>query len=225
VPFHFSFCLRQQLFSPAKKFLQSVAFFVVLCYNLYMKGFLTTILSACLLFASVRGTADMLSARAESRTNPTAQPEIQSSESDSLILPSSYEQYLPLDAPTGVAVCRNYTAVSDGNVIYVYDRADGEYRLYRHEENRSVTNLQFSADGESWADQTAMKQEHGDLFKWQYAELAVFFRRRSRLIYARSRNARADAHGDFVQLFRSFLRKRKRCALVFHRFGRSGSDL
>ena len=33
--------------------------------------------------------------------------------------------------------------------------------------------LQFSADGEEWADQESMEQAHGDLFKWQYAELAA----------------------------------------------------
>ena len=31
--------------------------------------------------------------------------------------------------------------------------------------------LQFSTDGEAFVDQTGMPQEHGDLFKWQYAEL------------------------------------------------------
>lgn len=47
-----------------------------------------------------------------------------------------------------------------GAMMYYSGLYSGSYRL------------QFSADGESWADQTAMKQEHGDLFKWQYAELA-----------------------------------------------------
>lgn len=31
--------------------------------------------------------------------------------------------------------------------------------------------LQLSSDGQEWTDQPAMTQEHGDLFKWQYAEL------------------------------------------------------
>ena len=47
-----------------------------------------------------------------------------------------------------------------GALMYYSGLYSGSYRL------------QFSADGENWTDQTAMKQEHGDLFKWQYAELA-----------------------------------------------------
>lgn len=61
----------------------------------------------------------------------------------------------------------------------------GQYAVIELDEPREISalmyytglysgsyRLQFSADGESWTDQTAMKQEHGDLFKWQYAELA-----------------------------------------------------
>lgn len=47
-----------------------------------------------------------------------------------------------------------------GALMYYSGLYSGSYRL------------QFSADGEEWVDQTAMTQEHGDLFKWQYAELA-----------------------------------------------------
>lgn len=46
-----------------------------------------------------------------------------------------------------------------GAVMYYAGLYSGTYRL------------QFSPDGEDWTDQQSMEQEHGDLFKWQYAEL------------------------------------------------------
>lgn len=71
-----------------------------------------------------------------------------------LLLPTSYEQYLDLTAPTDVAVCEDYTAIADGNVIYVYDKTDGVYREYVHEVNpndpskNNVTKLQFDGAGD-----------------------------------------------------------------------------
>lgn len=47
-----------------------------------------------------------------------------------------------------------------GSVMYYSGLYSGDYYL------------QFSADGETWADQTDMSQSHAELFKWQYAELA-----------------------------------------------------
>ena len=52
-----------------------------------------------------------------------------------LLLPSSYEEYLPISAPSSVAVCENYTAIADGNTLFVYDRQMEEYRTYLHEEH------------------------------------------------------------------------------------------
>ncbi|MBQ3220940.1 MAG: hypothetical protein IJB34_03140 [Clostridia bacterium] len=52
-----------------------------------------------------------------------------------LLLPASYEEYLPLNAPSGVAVCENYTAIADGNILYVYDRQSAQYRTYEHDEH------------------------------------------------------------------------------------------
>ena len=46
-----------------------------------------------------------------------------------------------------------------GALMYYSGLYSGSYRL------------QFSADGEDWIDQPSMNQEHGDLFKWQYAGL------------------------------------------------------
>ena len=72
--------------------------------------------------------------------------------SDALILPERYEEYLPLKSPTDVAVTENYTAISDGNLIYVYDRKADAYGVYTHVENGNATmdavkKLQFGEDG------------------------------------------------------------------------------
>lgn len=65
---------------------------------------------------------------------------------DSLFLPSSYEQYLPLsDKPSDVAVSDNYTAIADGKKIYVYNRAENEYNYYEHTSN--VAQVAFSENG------------------------------------------------------------------------------
>ena len=71
---------------------------------------------------------------------------------DTLILPTSYEQYLNLTAPSDVAVNERYTAISDKNCIYLYDAFEGVYRKYAHSQNidqskNDVTKLQFSDDG------------------------------------------------------------------------------
>lgn len=65
---------------------------------------------------------------------------------DELIAPTSYEQYLELTDPSDVAVNERYTAISDGNVIYVYDNIDNVYREYSHA-NFDVAKMQFSDSG------------------------------------------------------------------------------
>ncbi len=71
-----------------------------------------------------------------------------SSQNTVLISPASYEEYLGLISPTDVSVSEHYTAIADGNVIYVYDKEDGVYLAYEHSENgesdkNTVTKLQF----------------------------------------------------------------------------------
>lgn len=71
---------------------------------------------------------------------------------DSLILPSSYEEYLPLAAPSDIAVTRDYTAIADGCFIYVYDRKAEAYSRYEHAANsdpanNAIAKLQFSEEG------------------------------------------------------------------------------
>lgn len=76
-------------------------------------------------------------ARAEEET-PNA-PE----ESASLFLPTSYEQYLHLNAPTDAAFCEDKIAIADGKNLYVYDGE--EYGVYEHAD--TVTKIAFSGDG------------------------------------------------------------------------------
>ena len=49
-----------------------------------------------------------------------------------LIAPQTYEEYLQLNAPSCSAVCENYTAIADGNTIYVFDRDENLYKTYVH---------------------------------------------------------------------------------------------
>ncbi len=55
--------------------------------------------------------------------------------SDYLVAPTTYEQYLNLTAPQDVAYGEYYTAIADGNNIFVYDRQKESYSKYVHEEN------------------------------------------------------------------------------------------
>ncbi|MBQ5929258.1 MAG: hypothetical protein IIX02_00530, partial [Clostridia bacterium] len=97
-------------------------------------------------------TACSLSGAALSLTQKSASAETQTAAQTKLLLPTSYEQYLDLTAPTDAAICEDYTAIADGNVIYVYDRKDGAYREYTHSVNtdplkNNVTKLQFDQAG------------------------------------------------------------------------------
>ncbi len=93
-----------------------------------------------------KGASDRRTAKAYAAT-PT------STQADKLITPTDYEQYLPLTKPMDVAVSGDYTAIADGNVIYVYNRFEGVYRTYTHLINtdpnmNAVTELQFSDGGD-----------------------------------------------------------------------------
>ena len=74
-----------------------------------------------------------------------------SEKTEELIAPQTYEEYLPLSNPADVSVSENYTAIADGNFIYIYDRQDGEYRKYTHGKTdvpeSTVTKLQFDEYG------------------------------------------------------------------------------
>lgn len=64
--------------------------------------------------------------------------------SNGLILPTTYEQYLPLTAPSDVAVTNDYKAIADGKFIYVYNEKTQSYSCYEH--TSDVTELQFSGN-------------------------------------------------------------------------------
>lgn len=92
---------------------------------------------------AVRHTA----AQAE-EPDETFQAAVLTTENASLFLPEGYEQYLALDNPADAAFSENHIAVADGKNIYVYDRAQGVYRTYTHDNSDyTVSKLQFSEDG------------------------------------------------------------------------------
>lgn len=71
--------------------------------------------------------------------------------SERLFMPTTYEQYLPIESPTDIAVTNNHIAVADGKNVYVYAQATGKYTKYTHEKN--VNELQFSGDKLYFLDQ------------------------------------------------------------------------
>ena len=83
-----------------------------------MKRLLTTILAINTL--TLTAFAGGITAKTASATQGTE-------EKDYLVYPSTYEQYLPLSAPSDVAVSQNFTAIADGNSVYLYDRRNASY--------------------------------------------------------------------------------------------------
>lgn len=102
------------------------------------KRFWTT---ALLLSAGVIGT----SIAGVKHADFSAQAEQVQTVQDTLIAPTSYEQYLPLSSPSDVAVSGDYTAIAQGNVIYVYNRTNGEYQTidFSVKTNKPITQIQF----------------------------------------------------------------------------------
>jgi len=111
-----------------------------------MKKITAIILSICACTAFALPKTETFFAQIKSATaEPTVSKQSLKTE---MIAPSSYEQYLSLSAPTDVAVTKDYTAIADDNVIYVFDREDNLYRQYTHTVNNentknTVTKLQF----------------------------------------------------------------------------------
>ena len=69
---------------------------------------------------------------------------------DTLIAPTSYEQYLSLDEPTALAVSERHTAIADKNFLYIYDRNENEYTKYEHGNGAPeshIKKLQFDDNG------------------------------------------------------------------------------
>ena len=98
---------------------------------------LCTLLSIGTLFGVATGfcaqiPADEISANAAQAKTQT----------DNLLLPDSYEEYLPLVSPSDVAVYGDYKAIADRQYVYVYNEKQNSYALYEHSAN--VTELQFA---------------------------------------------------------------------------------
>lgn len=96
---------------------------------------------ACILSGAAVLRAQNLQANAE-RISPTTQNQTASSSLPTKLLsPQSYEEYLHLESPADVAVTGNYTAIADGEKVFLYDREENEYFSYAH--TTKVTKLQF----------------------------------------------------------------------------------
>lgn len=63
-----------------------------------------------------------------------------------LALPSSYEQYLSLEAPVDAAFSEDYIAVADGRTLYLYDRAKVAYSAATLSEGRTIAKLGFAGN-------------------------------------------------------------------------------
>lgn len=88
---------------------------------------LSTAFAVSPFFSNTSASADET---AEDPAAPAAATEL-TKENASLVLPSSYEQYLTLANPTDVAFSDNYIAIADGMNLYVYARENGsEYKPY-----------------------------------------------------------------------------------------------
>lgn len=109
-----------------------------------MKRLLTTILAINTL--ALTAVASGIPAKTGSATQGTE-------EKDYLVYPSTYEQYLPLTAPSDVAVSQNFTAIADGNCVYLYDRRNSSYHCYSHTNGSDpllnrISEMQFTANGD-----------------------------------------------------------------------------
>lgn len=112
-----------------------------------MKNFKKTMI--CILTVATCSASSAAILLAHNKVNAAASEDTPATQ---LLLPTSYEQYLHLNAPTDVAVNENFTAIADGNIIYVYDRAANVYREYTHNKNsdpssNNVKKLQFDEKG------------------------------------------------------------------------------
>ncbi len=99
---------------------------------------------AALAAGMIAGGAGALSANAQ--TFSAAQITKENSE---LFLPTSYEQYLPLQDPSYMALSEQHIAVADGTLMYVYDRENGAYTRYdaaAETHDTAITKVQLSSD-------------------------------------------------------------------------------
>ncbi len=103
-----------------------------------MKATILSFLTLSVAFFACGGLARAKTASAEN-VNPPAQTE-------SLLFPTSYDQYLALNSPNSVAVKKNYTAISDGNVLYLCDRTGSAPVWKKYEHTSNITKIQFGGE-------------------------------------------------------------------------------
>ena len=84
-----------------------------------------------------------LAARGFSAINASA--DWANTQTDKLVSPLSYEEYLSLSDPADIAVSEDYTAIADNSVIYIFDRARTQYRAISISSVTSgaITKIQF----------------------------------------------------------------------------------
>ena len=97
-----------------------------------------------------------LSAQADVLDSPPAaeetSPVVFDTDNAELHLPISYEQYLPLESPSHIAMNEEYIAIADNTSIYIYNKSENEYTRYDHKspagQPTAVSKIQFSDAGE-----------------------------------------------------------------------------
>ncbi|MDE6274024.1 MAG: hypothetical protein K2L87_03140, partial [Clostridiales bacterium] len=119
-----------------------------------MKHFkmLAASLSLCMLAQSLWLVPLSATAEAAETTDTTEEIVTVDASSSELFLPESYEQYLPLENPTDVALFGDHIAVADENRLYVFDGST--YRMYTHirenaggEYDSSISKISFDENG------------------------------------------------------------------------------
>ncbi len=95
---------------------------------------------ACILTAAAAIIPQATDTFAQKTASANAVPVTTANET--LLSPTAYEEYLHLNAPSDVSVADGFTAIADGNRVYLYDQMANEYKRFDH--TREITKLQFS---------------------------------------------------------------------------------
>ena len=111
------------------------------------------IIGLCVLAFAFSGAVTALAQGSAGDAVPASETDGTSARTESLelFLPSSPEQFLPLNSPNDVAISDDYIAVADSRtsgaqtygVIYVFDRENGTYAEYLSTENVRFSSLCF----------------------------------------------------------------------------------
>ena len=84
-----------------------------------------------------------------------------------LLLPATYEQYLPLQEPAYIAMNEEYIAIADNSLMYIYDKnGKKEYSVYKHTMSGapiSISKIQFTDDGKLY-----FRDNINDLYQYDF---------------------------------------------------------